>query len=657
MKYRSEIDGLRAVAVVPVILFHAGFEVFSGGFVGVDVFFVISGYLITTIIISEIDEGEFSLLNFYERRARRILPALFFVMLCCLPFAWFLLSPSDMKDFSQSLVAVATFSSNILFWRESGYFDTAAELKPLLHTWSLAVEEQFYILFPLFLMAAWRFGRRAIVWTLFAAFALSLVTAQWGAHNKPAATFYLLPARAWELLIGASAAFYLQKRPANVTLWLSNFLSGVGLAAILYGVFVFDEATPFPSLYALAPTVGTALIILFAVRGTATHALLSLKAFVGVGLISYSLYLWHQPVFAFWRHYYVVEPDYIAMLILSLTCVLLAYFTYRLVEAPLRKGSFASRKHVLVNAVVASMFLAGTGLIGSASDGFSVRYPSLVSFSNTMVRSERARACFDVPQAEFREDWLCRLGGSGIGSTPEKRILIFGDSHAYSVFPAFERMSEQHNVEIMFVGYSGCIPFLGVYALRSDQEEKNCYALNQRVFEFSAAEGLDAVVLVARWEYYTFGGYSGDKLSYISTVANGDRTVEDSRAAFVHGLATTINEYNRVGVNLIAIDQVPMQQRQPDQIYVDFLQNGGPTGSAELRQFSIRNASFASVARYYRDRFQSAGFELTSVNDFFCDELFCTVGSAQASYYFDDDHLSVYGANSVSDLLWSRMFD
>ena len=162
MKYRREIDGLRALAVVPVILFHAGFETFSGGFVGVDVFFVISGYLITTIILSELEQGKFSIGNFYERRTRRVIPMLFLVMLCCIPFAWFWLLPGDMIDFSQSLVAVSFFVSNILFWRESGYFDTAAELKPLLHTWSLAVEEQFYIIFPLFLIMFWRLGKRNI---------------------------------------------------------------------------------------------------------------------------------------------------------------------------------------------------------------------------------------------------------------------------------------------------------------------------------------------------------------------------------------------------------------------------------------------------------------------------------------------------------------
>mgnify|MGYP005708222981 FL=1 len=209
MKYRAEIDGLRALAVLPVILFHAGFEWVSGGFVGVDVFFVISGYLITTIIISEMAEGKFSIVNFYERRARRILPMLFFVMLACLPFAWLWLNPNDLQNFGDSLFAVSTFSSNILFLLRGGYFDTAAELKPLLHTWSLAVEEQYYILFPIFLILTWRLGIKWILILLSIVFFVSLGIAQWGVYNYPSATFFLLPTRGWELLVGVFAAFYL----------------------------------------------------------------------------------------------------------------------------------------------------------------------------------------------------------------------------------------------------------------------------------------------------------------------------------------------------------------------------------------------------------------------------------------------------------------
>lgn len=225
MKYRPEIDGLRAVAVIPVIFFHAGVSAFNGGFVGVDVFFVISGYLITTIILSEMEQGTFSLINFYERRARRILPALFLVILVSLPFAWLWLIPSDMRDFSQSLVAVSTFSSNILFWRESGYWDAASEMKPLLHTWSLAVEEQYYVLFPLFLMLVWRFRKRWILASFMLVAGISLATAQWGAYHQPSATFYLLLTRGWEPAIGAGIAFYFLYRKQAIQTLLSHKLA------------------------------------------------------------------------------------------------------------------------------------------------------------------------------------------------------------------------------------------------------------------------------------------------------------------------------------------------------------------------------------------------------------------------------------------------
>ncbi|HTK85835.1 MAG TPA: acyltransferase, partial [Patescibacteria group bacterium] len=242
MRYRGEIDGLRAVAVGSVVLFHAGLPWFHGGFVGVDIFFVISGFLITSILMSELAEGRFSLVNFYERRARRILPALYLVMAASLPFAWAWLMPGHMKQFALSVASVSLFSSNIQFWRESGYFDTAADFKPLLHTWSLAVEEQYYILFPLFLMLTWRLGRRRIFWLLAAAAAVSLAMAQWGSHHKPEATFYLLPTRGWELLIGSLAACHLHERHGQPDRRaFDQWASLLGLALILYSILVFDS--------------------------------------------------------------------------------------------------------------------------------------------------------------------------------------------------------------------------------------------------------------------------------------------------------------------------------------------------------------------------------------------------------------------------------
>ena len=346
MKYRSEIDGLRALAVLPVILFHAGFERFSGGFVGVDVFFVISGYLITTIIISEMAENEFSLINFYERRARRILPALFFVMLACLPFAWMWMLPNQLIDFSQSLIAVSTFSSNILFWLESYYFGAAAELKPLLHTWSLAVEEQYYILFPIFLILTWRLGVSWILILLSIVFLISLGVAQWGAYYAPSATFYLLPTRGWELIIGVFVAFYLKYKTHFKSHALNQLLSITGFSMITYSIIKFDEFTPFPSLYTLIPTIGTGLLILCAVPKTLIHKILSLNFIVGIGLISYSAYLWHQPLFAFTRLFfnYEVPPKVFIGLILIIFPT--AYLTWKFIEAPFRSKRRIKKKYM-----------------------------------------------------------------------------------------------------------------------------------------------------------------------------------------------------------------------------------------------------------------------------------------------------------------------
>lgn len=297
MKYRSEIDGLRALAVLPVIFFHAGFEIFSGGFIGVDIFFVISGYLITWIILDELAEGKFSIARFYERRARRILPALLCVMLVCVPFAWFWMLPSQYMDFSRSLIAVVLFISNISFWRESGYFAAAAEEKPLLHTWSLAVEEQFYVLFPIALMLLWRFGKRSLLSLIIAVAIISFGLCEFASRYYPIANFFLIPMRAWELFIGAICAF-IHKESAQKK---DNLLSLLGLVCIIGAIFTYDEQMPLPSAYTAIPVIGTALIIVYGTAGSWVARLLSLRMFVVIGLVSYSAYLWHQPLFAFAR--------------------------------------------------------------------------------------------------------------------------------------------------------------------------------------------------------------------------------------------------------------------------------------------------------------------------------------------------------------------
>ena len=331
--YRREIDGLRTVAVLPVILFHAGFDAFQGGFVGVDVFFVISGYLITSLLIDDLRYGRFSIAEFYRRRARRILPALTLVVLCCLPFAWLWMVPSELRDFGRALAAVALFMSNIHFWRESDYFEPEAESNVLLHTWSLAVEEQFYIFFPLLLWALWRWRPGSLSGVLILLFLASLAGSAWGSWRMPAAAFYLIPFRAWELFAGALCALVLARGAGRA----QDALAWLGLVLIGVAVLTFDDTIPFPSVTALVPVAGTVLVVLYARHGTGAAWVLGTRPMVALGLLSYSAYLWHQPLFAFARLRFIMPPPGWVMLGLGVAAFLLAALSWRFVEQPFRR--------------------------------------------------------------------------------------------------------------------------------------------------------------------------------------------------------------------------------------------------------------------------------------------------------------------------------
>lgn len=342
---------------------------------GVDIFFVISGYLITTIILKEKSAGTFTIAGFYERRARRILPALFFIILCCLPFAWFWLLPHELKDFGKSIVAVAFFASNVLFWKESDYFAPESELLPLLHTWSLAVEEQFYVFFPLIMVLFWAANKRRLVGVLILIALFSFGLTEWAWRNIPVANFYLIPTRAWELMMGALAAFYLYQsnQPQGILKGKlaasSQLASLMGIGLILYSIFFLDETIPFPSLYALAPTVGTALIILFATPNTLVYKLLSLRVFVGIGLISYSAYLWHQPVLVFTKIQMMDEPQIWLISLLIIAILGLAYLSWRYIERPFRDRKRFTRKQIFISAITSSLLFVLLGLFLTFSDG------------------------------------------------------------------------------------------------------------------------------------------------------------------------------------------------------------------------------------------------------------------------------------------------
>ena len=452
--YRHEIDGLRAVAVISVILFHAEFYIFSGGFVGVDVFFVISGYLITSMILADKEADKFSLITFYERRARRILPALFLVLFCTLPLAFVWLLPYQLKDFAQGLISIILFASNILFWMKEGYFAEDTELNPLVHTWSLAVEEQFYIFFPLALMSLWKYGKQRIILVLSLAALLSFVLAQWSGNlqlsppfiktpflwfsQREWASFYLPIGRIWELLLGSFAAFSSKNNPI-LTGHLKDIAALLGLSLILYSIFSFSKETPFPSLYTMVPTVGTVLVILYADSKTYVGRILSSPLCKRVGLISYSAYLWHQPLLAFsrLRHSRPLSLHIRGSnVILSLA---LSYFSWRFVENPFRDKQKCSRTFIFKSTALAAtiIILLATGILiaDRPTCGFNQAENYLLNLESKPVQFLYVHKQFDL------------LEGSSFNSSM-KKLLLVGDSFAMDFLNMAMETNRLRNYEI-----------------------------------------------------------------------------------------------------------------------------------------------------------------------------------------------------------------
>jgi len=360
--YRKEIDGLRALAVIPVIFYHSGFLIFQGGFIGVDIFFVISGYLITSIIIKDIHSKNFSVLNFYERRIRRILPALFFMMLCTLPFAYKFMNPSNLKEFSEGIIASSTFWSNFLFYSQTDYFGIAAEINPLIHTWSLSVEEQFYIIFPVFFFLLWKLRIKRILFILSFIFIISLLLAQfiqninpsspfvkedWNWFSNSLASFYLTPTRAWQLIMGVLVAIFLTKDNDNIKIRSKNFLSFLGFLLIIFSILFFSKSTPLPSILSLIPTLGVCLIIIYAKPNTIVHTILSNKILVGIGLISFSAYLWHQPLLAFTKIIKIENPGIFINFFICSINFLIAFISWKFIEVPFRNRNKTSKKKII----------------------------------------------------------------------------------------------------------------------------------------------------------------------------------------------------------------------------------------------------------------------------------------------------------------------
>jgi len=648
LQYRKEIDGLRAIAVIPVILFHAGIFGFSGGYIGVDIFFVISGYLITTIILDELTQNKFSIKNFYERRAKRILPALSAVLIVTTVLAFIFMPANLLKSYANSLMSVVTFTSNFHFFTTSGYFSTVSDQKPLLHTWSLAVEEQFYLFFPILLSYLWVKGKKHITKVIVTLSVLSLLLAHFLAVKGYAdANFYLIFSRAWELFAGALIALT-NIQAVHIKNWQRESLGILGLMLIAYSIFSFDDHTLFPSFYALIPIIGTILIICFSTIDTLVGKFLGNRIFVGIGLISYSLYLWHQPFFAFLRLKSIGEPEpklFITAIILTFICALLSY---QYVEKPFRRKNVKASKTrftILQYASMSIVFFVVIGLIGVSQRGFQSRFGDS-SYVQSIKFSPKRKLChYDGHNVEQPKD-SCQYFGKNV------TWATFGDSHTVEPAYALAKILEPKNIGLLHLSFSGCVP-----SLLFDVKDAGCTDWIKQAFTYlEKNQSIDQVYLGFNYNGFLFGSHR----NYYPELPNKDPsllltdqyshfTAEETRELYWQGLTQIVKRLITSGKIVYLQYPIPELPAHISTMLTPFSIFGGAL------RFDLHNTTTADYYftrnQYILEKLDSLAYnnQLIAIKPFelLCHTSHCPAVNDNKSLYFDDGHLSVYGATKL----------
>ncbi len=661
--YRPDIDGLRALAIVPVVLYHYGIPGFSGGFVGVDIFFVISGYLIAGILAREIHQGRFSLAGFYERRVRRIFPAIAVVALATFAGTLIVMPPEKMQELGNELIWSSFFATNIWFFKKSGdYFAGLSTLKPLLHLWSLAIEEQFYVFFPILLRLARGIGMRdkGTAITLLGLFLLSLAVSIFATVFSHVAGFYLLPSRAWELLAGALLATAPHPRLSAIQ---REVLAVIGLLAVATAISLYSDRTPFPGAAALLPCLG-AVAMIWAGEGRedsdavpAGTWLLGRAAAVWIGRISYPLYLWHWPLLVLARFEHVGEPPVATRLVLMALSVGLAAATTTLIERPIRSRRILGRRRPLLAAGLAVLLalLAG-GQAAVSFHGFPGRLPAAEVAREAALRhqSSLSPSVFCTgPATRFHGGWICRLGGWTGQGTPD--FAAWGDSHAGQLYPVLNAIAESRGLRGAIFWSAACPPLIDGQTL-SGGDATPCGDFNRAVGEFLTRSPAPMVLLAARWPQVV-----ALRLPWVFDDARAFRLCEDSRCAgfiaedghqaFAAALGRTLNLLHGIGAKVNLVQDAPQQLFNiNDAIAVDALLRR--PFSAD---FSVGRAEAEDrqrwVDRLFRQLAAEGGVAYVPTLELFCGADRCPAMRQGEPLYGDDSHLSAGGAMALRPVL------
>ena len=648
-KYRPDIDGLRAVAVIAVLLFHLKISGFDGGYIGVDVFFVISGFLITSILLRGLQQEKFSLLEFWKRRIRRIFPVLFFVMLATAVASYFvLLFPTDYSTFSQSLVAQSLFLINIFFMRTGSYFAAPAETAPLLHTWSLAIEEQFYIVFPVLLLVLFTSFKRYLLATLatatvasFAysvwlvniapdqAFSLPFIPHVWGGTTNLSAGFYFPLARFWELLVGALLA---------VTGWhiknksVAEVTAAGSLITIALTVVFLDDSYAFPGIAALFPVLATALLIAANQNHrTFVQQILAFPVMVGIGLISCSVYLWHWPLIVLAKQSTGLILSQTAIQVIIIATFVLSIISYHLIERPFRTPKLWSQSWQVFGAAVVSIgILVSIGLYGVVGDGLPKRAPEPASAIAVAAADTNPREfeCFrnnyrrifgDVPQ--------CLIGSTDETARPS--FMLWGDSHANAVMPGFEQAANETEKQGLFYAVGGCPPLITDTAFNRDPQ---CTTHNQNALHYILENDIETVFIVARWkESYPLHTDTKTHTIYEALTETIDLIPESTNIVILHTVPQQSDFESRTLFYRTIHTQILPVIQTPRDAYITTNQQSRQT----IEQLAMERMNVSTI----------------DPGDVFCDDKICSYSKNGTILYTDTNHLNTTGALQLVPLV------
>lgn len=648
IKYRPEIDGLRALAVLSVL----GFHIFGirGGFVGVDIFFVISGYLITNIILAELKLGSFSFLQFYDRRVRRIFPALIVVLLSTLAIGGLTLLAHEFKLLGKHIVAGATFSSNIVLWLEAGYFDRASDLKPLLHLWSLGVEEQFYIFWPLLMAIAfwrrWTIGCFIFIWL-----AISFICNLYLSSDNVIYAFYWLPTRMWELLVGAFLAHAMGAGADSsyINKWRGHFIFRqlipfLGISLIAIALIYIESRRSYPSYWALIPVMGSAFVLLGDKESWVNKYIFSNSWMRKIGLISYPLYLWHWPLISFAKIMNNGNLEREHKAVCFILSFIFAYLTYHFVEKKFRYVSTAKNALHLIY----TLFIVGLiGLGVYFLDGIGARYPHQErtyalskSIDQDISESNWNSQCSQHFKA-LNHSGVCRIADSAQPPT----ILIVGDSHAISFYPGLAYQYKLKGENLQLIARGACVPLLGIETHR-DGLPDICADIMSEIYAYAASQKTIRTVIVAfRGPWYLHGGGSTYTKKDLNPIfLNG--------ISFEQAMVKTYDSLIKADKNMILFLDNPELTFQPQEC-LDIrplkLSAGGVRESCFVEEVSAQ-----TIAQVYREKIKNIQHELPKLKIFdtfkyFCESGKCAAVKNEKLLYEDDNHLSVNGSLGLAE--------